>query len=564
MTMTSRAQGSERGPSLRIICVNDIYTLENLPRLRSLARHHAETLPADHLIVTLAGDFIAPSILSSLDKGVGMLDCLGAIPITHAIFGNHENDVGIAELEKRVRAFQGTWLNTNMPSFTPALPTHQILDVTRPGGRTVRIGLLGLLANQHNLYRPGAFGGCAIEPANECALRWARRLVHEDGCACVIPITHQDLADDHALARAQRDPRFPIIIAGHEHEVVIDDVNGSWVIKAGADAANAVFVDLVWPAEAPPAGTPDLPAVTVKLEPVRDHPEDQAMRARVDRHRETVRQLDKATLFRIPPGSLFSSVGMRMHQTSMGAMLCSRLRDALDADGCFINAGGIRGEHDYNDRFTYADLKAELPFDDEMVVVSLPGRVVRDAVAASRVIPPEGSGGYLQVDDGMTVHGPGNVVTTIGGLPLDPDRHYRIATVLCLFDGMNSLEPLLQYAREHPDVVPPRDSGREIKIVLVDAFSIELWRQLGSFEDIDADHDGVVTRDELKTAIAMVTTEAPSEIVINDIIRVLDADGDKTITRAEADAIVADCRDTPPDHATSAAAALPSPAKDGR
>jgi len=529
-----------RGPALRIICVNDVYTLENLPRLKSLVRHHAETAPADALLVTLAGDFIAPSILSSLDKGAGMIDCLNAIPITHATFGNHEDDVGVPELVKRVGELRGTWLNTNMPAFRPELPTHQRLEVTSPGGRTVRVGLLGLLAHQKNLYRPGAFGGHAIEPANETALRWTKRLVEDEGCACVIPITHQDRADDHALARMQRAPGFPIIIAGHEHEVLIDDVEGCWVIKAGAEAASAVVVELVWPAEAPPAGEPDLPTVTLKLQEVSELPEDLELRARVDRHMLAVRKLDGATLVRIPPGAQLSSVGIRSRQTSMGTILCSHVRDVLEADGCLLHGGGVRGERDYEERFTYADLKAALPYANETVVVSMSGRVVRDAVASSRAAAagaPEGSNGYLQVDDRMTV-GPDDVVTAIGGVPIDLERDYRIATVMGLLGGMNGIEPLLRHARERPETVPPRDSGREIKMILVDAFSVELWRQLGSFADIDANRDSVVTPDELESAITRTTAEAPSEIVVRDVLRMLDADGDGAITRDEAEAAV--------------------------
>jgi hypothetical protein len=115
---------------------------------------------------------------------------------------------------------------------------------------------------------------------------------------------------------------------------------------------------------------------------------------------------------------------------------------------------------------------------------------------------------------------------------------YRIATILGLLGGMNAIEPLIAHTREHPDTVPPRDSGREIKVILVDAFATELWRQLGTFEDIDANQDGVVSPEELKSAIAKATSEMPSEIVVSDVLRMVDADGDGTITREEAEAII--------------------------
>ena len=93
---------TDRGPTLRIVAVNDVYTLENLPRLRSLVQHHATTAKADALMVTLAGDFVAPSILSSLDSGRGMVECMNAVGVTHVTFGNHEDDISTEALRQRI------------------------------------------------------------------------------------------------------------------------------------------------------------------------------------------------------------------------------------------------------------------------------------------------------------------------------------------------------------------------------------------------------------------------------------------------------------------------------
>ena len=66
--------------SLRIISVNDVYELANLPFLDGVIRAHMRP----HTITMLAGDFLAPSLLSSLDRGRGMIDML-----------NHVGGVGI-------------------------------------------------------------------------------------------------------------------------------------------------------------------------------------------------------------------------------------------------------------------------------------------------------------------------------------------------------------------------------------------------------------------------------------------------------------------------------------
>ena len=39
MVMTPSTPVPAKGPSLRVICINDVYTLENLPRLKSLVQH---------------------------------------------------------------------------------------------------------------------------------------------------------------------------------------------------------------------------------------------------------------------------------------------------------------------------------------------------------------------------------------------------------------------------------------------------------------------------------------------------------------------------------------------
>src|SRR5688572_27376601 len=104
-------------PRLRIVAVNDVYSLDCLPSLASLVKHHAEHDPADAYIVVMAGDFVAPSVLSSLDAGRGMIDCLNHVPITHAILGNHEDDIEVDQLRARLHEFQGIVLMTNLHGF---------------------------------------------------------------------------------------------------------------------------------------------------------------------------------------------------------------------------------------------------------------------------------------------------------------------------------------------------------------------------------------------------------------------------------------------------------------
>ena len=506
-------------PRLRIVSVNDVYSLDHLPRLATLLRKHRAEDPADAFIAILAGDFLAPSMLSSLDAGVGMIECLNAIGIDYVILGNHEDDIPTAELAKRVAEFRGTWLDTNAHALGDALPKTATIAVG-----TVKVGLLGVVMNDPSVYRGVPFGSRGVEPAIEVAVREGEHLYQT--CTSVIAITHQSMEDDRALATQSR---FAIIIGGHEHVPFVETVNGTFIVKSGMDAERAAIVDLVWPAE---ASAVVKPIVTVTLEPVSGYEEDAAMRARVERHMAKVHALETATLLAFEPGTTLSSIGTRRQQTTLGTLICSTIRDTLMAEAAIFNGGGIRASRSYQHHFTYGDLKGEVPFDNEIVVVRIPGQVLIEAVAASRAHAPAESGGFLQVDDHMTVDET-HRVTHIAGAPVDPSREYAVALVRNFLDGLDHIEPLSKFGREHPERIPESGCGRDAKQILIEAFSLSLYRQLAPFDVIDANHDGRISKNELEAAIAVVTHEVRSPVIASLVMGAVDTNHDELISRDE-------------------------------
>ena len=240
-------------------------------------------------------------------------------------------------------------------------------------------------------------------------------------------------------------------------------------------------------------------------------------------------------LHRLAPGDVLSSVGTRVQQTSVGTMVASRVREALGADVCLINGGGIRAGATYTTVFTYGDLETELPFANEVVVVSMPGEVLQDAVRASRSRSPRPAPGFLQADDGVEVTAD-NTLMRVADAPFDPARTYAVATVRVLFDGMDGIAPLVAFARSHPTQIPPRDTGRELKMLVVDAFAWSLWAELGPFDVLDRNGDAAVCADELREGIAQATRAPAQPLLVEGLMRALDTDGDGVISQDEADA----------------------------
>lgn len=498
-------------PRLRIVAINDVYTLENFPRLRTLIDRVRVEEPVDALLVTVAGDFLAPSLLSSLDQGRGMVDGLNAIGATHVTFGNHEDDVPTTALRHATELLKARWLSTNVSGFS--LPDHEVIDVAG-----VKVGLIGVVTDDPALYRRSPFGGAPIEPPNKTALAWAARLA-SGGCESVIALTHQSLTEDRVLAASGV---FPVIVGGHEHEAHCEQIGRTSVVKAGSDALQAAIIDLTWPG----------PAVSVRFVPVSLYPEDPEVRARVDGHMAKVVALHSATLLKLAPGQTLSSVDSRRKQTSLGALLCSRIRDTLGAECALFNGGGVRGSKDYSERFTYGDLEVEVPFDNEIVVVSLPGRVLDEAIFASRAHAPVASGGFLQTCDNVVVVD--KHVAQVGEALFHPASVYRVAMPRDLLTGMDHIEPLEKFAQEYPALIPPPLSGRGVKLVLVEAFARSIWEQLGGFDAVDLNQDGRVTQEEIKEAVARTLREPPSPVTAALIVSALDQDQDSSVSREEA------------------------------
>lgn len=523
-----------RGPRLRIVAVNDVYLLDNLPRLHGLIAHYTQHDPADRLLLTMAGDFVAPSLLSSLDAGAGMVDCLNALGFTHAILGNHEDDVPTAQLSERIRELGCPCLGTNVRGFSPELPRHDVVEVAAPGGRSVRVGLVGVVMNDPTIYQRVPFGGAQLLQPNASACAEAEQLRRAHGCHAVIALTHQNLRDDRALL-ADPSARFALVLGGHDHQVVLEQIDDTWIAKAGADAYHAVIADLCWPAV---AGANDAPEVHVVLDDVARYPDDAAMRARVESHLARVRALGSATLLVLEPGQELSSIGTRSRQTSIGTMFATRIRRALSADACVFNGGGIRGARAYQQRFSYGDLETEVPFSNELVVVPLPGAVLERAIAFSRSLAPVEFGGFLQTCDAIQLDG--GSIRQLGGVRFDPERLYRVALVRNLFTGMDGVVPLVEFAQAHPGAIPEPGAGQDVKLVLLSSFARSLWRQLGGFDQLDIDRDGMLTAADLERALDGKTGGQPASATAGILLRALDLDGDGGMTREEASSIEPD------------------------
>eukprot|EP00928_Gymnodinium_smaydae_P062725 TRINITY_DN46519_c0_g1_i1.p1 TRINITY_DN46519_c0_g1~~TRINITY_DN46519_c0_g1_i1.p1 ORF type:complete len:655 (+),score=141.50 TRINITY_DN46519_c0_g1_i1:112-1965(+) len=535
-------ENPESSVVLRIIQITDVYVLENFPHLRTLIKEKRAELDArcgGRTISMLTGDFLAPYLLSSLDKGFGMMTMLNGTPIDYLTWGNHEDDISHADVMRREGEYKGCWINTNMQSHESFKDSHCQVDAavvevsSRDGSNKRKIGLLGILSNSPSLYKPNAFGGATIEDPWETIARYKVKMEQERGCDLVIPLCHlYEPQDEHTCKEFD----FPLILSGHDHHVVDRVVEGTRLLKPGLDGHKAFMVDIAWPSAISRA-----PEIQAELLTVKQWEPDLELKELAEKAYSVLDPLRRTQLAKISssyrPLTSFNSRGCRV---SMGTYMLSRIRDAMNMDDAvggephvhcaLLKGGNVRGGREYGDdeHLTLEVLQSELEETKEVVVVPVPGLVLRTGLRETWDQP---NPGWMQMDDGVEVDKDG-FVTHIAGKPLDLAATYRVASISDFWRKRDA-PTIGAYFELHPELLPEPDSGKPIHWLLIRFFAMEIWTRIwkglhidaskGCIDDeafrcIDKDGDGVLSRQDLKHAvedIAGYETFAGQDVIID-------------------------------------------------
>ena len=428
------AREPDRPPvRLTFLQFNDHYLLEpadregqkgGMARIATMvARTRAES---PHTMLALAGDTISPSVMSAVLRGEQMIAAWNQLGLDVATFGNHEFDFGAPTLLARMRESRFVWLSANVWDratgrlFGDARPTY----VVERGG--VQVGFFGLtVADTPHTSSPGPGvefrDPIASARAAVAEIRTGRRPI-------VVAVTHQDMPADEQMARAV--PGIHLVIGGHEHDPLENVVGDTLITKAGSDGVFVVRIDL--------QVTPDGKVLArqhrfVPITP--DLPEEPAMAALVARYQGQLSQALDVRIgeTRVPLDA--RNAALRTSETNLGNFVTDVMRARLRADVAIMNGGGIRGNQVLPaGALTKRDINALLPFLNVLVMVEVPGKVLLEVLERSVAVFPREFGGFLQVSGLSFVFDPARpagqrvVRVLVGGLPLDPERRYALAT----------------------------------------------------------------------------------------------------------------------------------------
>lgn len=438
----ARAQAPIARTKVTFILTNDIYLMgdTDMPdgqrrggfaRLAAVVKAERARAAAEdrHVILAHGGDTLSPSLMSATDHGAHIVALTNMIRPDIFAPGNHEFDFGKAEYFARMAEAKFPIYAANLRGpDSEQLPAHRDRSIVDLGG--VRIGLTGAAyQGSHRLSSPGDL---KFRPTVEIMREQADAL-RQEGADFVVAVMHADRSQTLDLAARGG---VELILTGHTHDLLIGYNGNCAMVESTYDAHDVTLIDItidVLMREGHRHTTWRPRFRVIDTATVTPDPEVVAVVAGYERKLNEEMNVTLATT----SVALDSRVAtVRTREATIGSLIADAMRRATNADVAVMNGGGIRGGRIYppGTSISRRDVLSELPFGNRLVILEIEGRELRAALENGFTQWPTPSGRFPQVSglaldvDPQRPAGQRIVAIRVGGVPLEPDRAYRLAT----------------------------------------------------------------------------------------------------------------------------------------
>lgn len=427
-------------PTFTLLLVNDIYRMSDVrgrggfPKLAAIVKQ--ERARGAPMLFCHAGDCFSPSLMSGFDKGEHIVALTNLIEPDVFVPGNHEFDFGKDEYLKRMGESRFPYFGANVTqsdgSPVPGMKGSRIYEF---GG--VKVGLVGLVMEEvPDVSFPGDLKFGSVMGT----LRREVEALRAKGADILVAVTHTERQVDREIVASRL---VDILLTGHDHDLAIT-FDGKTVMVESNEEGNfvtAVDVTVNVKGEGLQREVSWTPSFRVhdsaKVEP------DEGVARVVAAYETTLAGvLDVAVAKNEYPLDSRTRI-IRSSETPTGNMIADALREMTGAEVALINSGAIRGNAYFppETNIRRRELLSELPFANISVLLDLSGTELIAVLEHALSSMPDPQGRFPQVA-GMRISysrqasvGRRIRAITIGDLPLDPARRYRVGTTHFLLGG---------------------------------------------------------------------------------------------------------------------------------
>jgi 5'-nucleotidase len=418
---------------ITLLHLNDVYQAGPVDKGRSGGLARVATLrdrvraESPDTLLLFGGDTLSPSVASNSFRGRQMIAAWNALRLDMAVPGNHEFDFGPEVFRQRVAESAFPWLADNLSERATGRPFAgtQGTQLRHFGG--IAVGFLGVVtADTVQTSKPGP--AVRFSDPVKVARRAAARL-RRQGATVIVAMTHLPMFQDRQLAATGA---VDVILGGHDHVPMQSLAGRTPIFKAGSDARQLARIDLLVDKRSRRLTHMDWQWLPVTA----DVPDDPQVAGVVARY-----EADLAALLDVPVGETTVMLDARQEtnrsrETNLGDWLADIYRTSTGADAALVNGGSIRSNATYGPGpLSKRDILSILPFENPIVKLDVPGRVLRRALehGLAEIDVSVESGRFPQVS-GMRYRydlrrpvGARLVDVQVGGQPLDDQRHYALA-----------------------------------------------------------------------------------------------------------------------------------------
>lgn len=438
-----------------VINVNDIYEIDALEggKVGGLARvatlYDSIKKENPNTLLVHAGDFLNPSLIGTLKnkngeryRGQQIVEVMNAVGFDLVAFGNHEFDLKLSDLQKRLNESDFQWIGTNIKlkngdelipfyikknNVKTEIPKTVTFNFIDDDGTEVSVGFLSSTINSTpNDYVD--YGDLYQDPINVNKMLQTK-------VDLVLGLTHLTIAQDKMLANSM--PNIPIIFGGHEHTNMMVPVGNSVISKADANARTAYVHKIIY------NKTTKKTTIQSELVALDESIQPSKKVARIVQQWNVLLNAKLRKILEDPYKVIYRTevpldgrdTETRSIQTNLGEIIAASMSASFNnkVDCAFVNGGSIRIDDELIGDITGVDIFRVLPFGGGINKVQMTGELLEKTLNYGRL--KAGTGAYLQRYNAD--YDTENIVWEIGGKPLDSDKVYTVALTDYLLLGFD-------------------------------------------------------------------------------------------------------------------------------
>ncbi|XP_065187556.1 mannosylglucosyl-3-phosphoglycerate phosphatase-like [Sycon ciliatum] len=502
--------------TIEFIHFNDVYNVESrtkepvggaarmVHRIGEIRKRASENALPEPVVI-FSGDAFNPSVMSTITQGKQMVPVLNAAKVAVAVYGNHDFDFGVEQLEKLASQCKFPWLMSNVvnKSTKDKLADGEETVVQEIAGH--KVGFLGVVEREWlETLATIDVDDVEYEDYCVCARRLATKL-RADGCELVVALSHMRVPNDVRLATECGDV-VDLVLGGHDHHYAVKKYgeHDIYVCKSGTDFRQMTVLRIEFSAmDRPKVVDWCCENITSEVE------EDADLKEELSEYASVVSSKMGSVVGStcVPLDCRFSSV--RTRETNIANFVADMLRRATDADVALLNAGTLRTDAIVDvGQILMQDLVNLLPMGDQTTVIRISGAQLLDALENGVSQYPRLEGRFPCVSGvrftfDAAKNAGSRVVdgsVSVGGNALDLNGRYTVVTKSYLAQGKDGYDSF-----KDGEVVLDDETGPMLPTLLRNTFAelevldsmkarrrsvlrgIEKWKKLAH-----VDHDSQV------------------------------------------------------------------------